>query len=209
MSHVTCDLSPVTIIRLNLLDKLILQLSKMPRVGRRAAGRIAISLLSDKAKSAELLSALDMAMQKINPCKVCGCLSERDLCEYCADAGRGGALAIVRDFSDVLVLEKAGVFHGRYHIIGGLLSGVNGITPDDLNIWNIADRIQGENVAEVIFALPNTMEGKTTQSYIVTKLVGMDGVRFSELASGVPMGGDLDYIDDGTLTLAMSNRKTI
>ena len=195
---------------MTILDKLILQLSKMPRVGRRAAGRIAISLLSDKARSAELLSALDLAMHKINPCKVCGCLSENELCEYCADATRGGTMAIVRDFSDVLVLEKSGVYHGRYHIIGGLLSGANGITPDDLNIWNIADRIRDEGIGEVIFALPNTMEGKTTQSYIMSKLAGASsGVRFSELASGVPMGGDLDYIDDGTLTLAFGGRKQI
>ena len=198
---------------LSILDKLILQLSKMPRIGRRAAGRIAISLLSDKIRSAELLLALDLAMNKINPCKICGCLSESELCEYCADATRGGTLAIVRDFSDVLVLEKSGVFHGRYHIIGGLLSGANGITPDDLNIWNIAERIQAEGVVEIIFVLPNTMEGKTTQSYIMSKLVGAENVdtsvRFSELASGVPMGGDLDYIDDGTLTLAFGGRKQI
>jgi len=193
---------------MKLLDNLILQLSKMPRVGRRAAGRIAISLLSDKVRASELLSALDLAMHKINPCKICGCLCENEICEYCADGARGGTLVIVREFSDVLVLEKAGVFHGRYHIIGGLLSGASGITPNDLNIWNIEGRIRAEDISEVIFALPNTMEGKTTQSYIVSKLSG-SGTKFSELASGVPMGGDLDYIDDGTLTLAFGGRKQI
>ena len=190
------------------LDNLVLQLSKMPRVGRRAAGRIAISLLSNNVWASELLSALDFAIHNIKPCKICGCLSENEICEYCADSARAGTLVIVRDFSDVLVLEKAGVYHGRYHIIGALLSGVNGITPNDLNIWNIADRIAGEDVGEVIFALPNTIDGKTTQGYIISKLFGVS-VKFSELASGVPMGGDLDYIDDGTLTLAFGGRKTL
>ena len=200
----------ITIITIKMitLDKLILQLSKMPRVSRRAAGRMAISLLSDRVRANELLSALDTAIQKVGQCKICNSLAEGDVCEYCIDAGRTGTLCVVRDFSDVLVMEKAGVFRGRYHVIGGLLSGANGITPEDLHIWNIGDRVRDEGIAEIVFALPNTMEGKTTQSYIVAKLEGVE-VLFSELASGVPMGGDLDYIDDGTLSIAFGGRKKI
>ena len=196
-------------IQMMLLDKLVLQFSKLPRVGRRAAHRIAIMLLQDKTgRAADLAATLLAAVQKIKPCGVCGALTENEVCEYCADGGRAGMICIVRDFADVSVLEKAGVYHGRYHIIGGLLSGANGITPDDLNIGTISARMKDENVSEVIFALPNTLEGKTTQSYIAARLAD-EKVVFSELASGVPMGGDLDYIDDGTLTLAFGGRKRI
>ncbi|MDR1071959.1 MAG: recombination mediator RecR [Rickettsiales bacterium] len=193
-----------------LLDKLILQFSKLPRIGRRAASRIAVALLEDKTGlGRELANAIATAVEKVRPCPVCGCLAEGGLCDYCGDGGRAnGQLCVVRDFADVSVLEKAGIFHGRYHIIGGLLSGANGITPEDLRISNLPERIRSEGVTEIIFALPNTMEGKTTEQYVASKLSGA-GAAFSELASGVPMGGDLDYIDDGTLALAFGDRKVL
>lgn len=192
------------------IEKLIKQFAKLPRVGTRAATRIVIGLLQDKTGRAEsLANALMDAAQSIHPCPICGMLTDADKCEYCADISRkNGQLCIVRDLSDVLVLEKSGVFHGRYHVLGGNLSGVNGITPDDLNIANIADRINDENIEEIIFALPNTVEGKTTQQYIISSINNLS-VSFSELASGVPLGGDLDYIDDGTLTLAFGGRKKL
>ena len=118
-------------------------------------------------------------------------------------------MCIVRDLSDVWTLEKSSVFHGRYHIIGGLLSGASGILPQDLNIKNLSSRIGDENITEIIFALPNTVEGKTTQHYIMSTLADIENVTFTELASGVPLGGDLDYIDDGTLTLAFGGRKSL
>ena len=192
-----------------LLDKLILQFSKLPRIGKRAAGRMVVGLLSDKAgRGKELAGTLLDALDRIRPCSVCGCLTENDVCDYCKDPGRTGQLCVVRDFSDVLVLEKSGVFHGRYHIIGGLLSGANGITPDDLFIKNLPDRIKNENISEIIFALPNTLEGKTTQGYISAGVQAHE-VALYELASGVPMGGDLDYIDDGTLALAFGDKKRL
>lgn len=192
------------------IEKLIKQFAKLPRVGNRAATRIVIGLLQDKTGRAELLAnTLLDAAHSIRPCSVCGMLTDGEFCEYCMDeTRRNGQLCIVRDLSDVLVLEKSGVFHGRYHVLGGNLSGVNGITPEDLNISNIPQRIQDENINEIIFALPNTVEGKTTQQYIISS-VGKDTVLYSELASGVPLGGDLDYIDDGTLTLAFGGRKKL
>ena len=192
------------------IEKLIKQFAKLPRVGTRAATRIVIGLLQDKTGRAEALanSLLD-ASKSIHQCSVCGMLTDGDVCEYCLDTSRkNGQLCIVRDFADVLVLEKSGVFHGRYHVLGGNLSGVNGITPDDLNIANIPNRIKEENIEEIIFALPNTVEGKTTQQYIISS-IGNEQVAFTELASGVPLGGDLDYIDDGTLTLAFGGRKKL
>ena len=192
------------------IEKLIKQFAKLPRVGTRAATRIVIGLLQDKTgKAVNLANSLMDAANTIRPCNVCGMLTDMDVCEYCNDPSRkNGQLCIVRDLSDVLVLEKSGVFHGRYHVLGGNLSGVDGITPDDLNIANIPSRIEKEEIKEIIFALPNTVEGKTTQQYIMSS-VGNEAVVFSELASGVPLGGDLDYIDDGTLTLAFGGRKKL
>ena len=122
---------------------------------------------------------------------------------------QNGQLCVVRDLSDVWVLEKSSVFHGRYHIIGGLLSGASGVLPQDLNISNLAQRIENEKITEIIFALPNTVEGKTTQHYIMSVIGEGVSVKFTELASGVPLGGDLDYLDDGTLTLAFGGRKSL
>ncbi len=192
------------------IEKLIKQFAKLPRVGTRAATRIVIALLQDKTgKSESLANALLDAAEHIHPCPNCGVLTDSKICEYCSDTARqNGELCIVRDLSDVLVLEKSGIFRGRYHVLGGMLSGVDGITPSDLNIANIVSRIEKEKINEIIFALPNTVEGKTTQQYIISTINTPD-ISFSELASGVPLGGDLDYIDDGTLTLAFGGRKKL
>ena len=192
------------------IEKLIKQFAKLPRVGTRAATRIVIGWLQDKTGRAEsLANALLDASKSIRPCHKCGVLTDGEICEYCSDdARKNGQLCIVRDLSDVLVLEKSGVFHGRYHVLGALLSGVNGVTPDDLNIASLSSRIENEGIKEIIFALPNTVEGKTTQQYIISA-IGNNEITFSELASGVPLGGDLDYIDDGTLTLAFGGRKKL
>lgn len=195
------------------IEKLIKLFAKLPRVGTRGGQRIALHLLQDKTGRASAISAaLIDATENIAPCPNCGVLTDRaaDMCEYCRDAMRAnGQLCIVRDLSDVWTLEKSSVFHGRYHIIGGLLSGASGILPQDLNISNLGRRISDEGIHEIIFALPNTVEGKTTQHYIMSALGDATSVTFTELASGVPLGGDLDYLDDGTLTLAFGGRKSL
>lgn len=195
------------------IEKLIKQFARLPRLGARAAQRIVLALLQDKTGRAEsLANALLDAAHTIRPCPICGVLTDVDAgaCEFCRDASRAnGQLCIVRDLSDVWTLEKSAVFHGRYHILGGLLSGASGTMPDDLNIVNLPARIKNESISEVIFALPNTVEGKTTQHYVMS-VIGTDATpRFSELASGVPLGGDLDYLDDGTLSLAFGGRKEL
>ena len=195
------------------IEKLIKLFAKLPRVGTRGGQRIALALLQDKTGRANALaSAIVDAVENIAPCATCGVLTDRGAvgCEFCRDASRAnGQLCIVRDLSDVWTLEKSSVFHGRDHIIGGLLSGASGVLPQDLNIANLPARITDENISEIIFALPNTVEGKTTQHYIMSTIGNIDGVAFSELASGVPLGGDLDYLDDGTLTLAFGGRKSL
>lgn len=194
------------------IEKLVKIFAKLPRVGNRAARRIVLELLQDKTGRIEkMMDALSDARENIHACPTCGVLTDCAFqqCEYCRDMARAnGMICIVRDLSDVWTLEKSGVFNGRYHILGGLLSGMAGITPDDLNIEKLPRRILDENISEVIFALPNTVEGKTTQQYIISA-IGNAGVQFTELASGVPLGGDLDYIDDGTLSLAFGGRRTI
>lgn len=195
------------------IEKLIKLFAKLPRVGSRGGQRIALCLLQDKTGRADALAAAILdASQNIAPCPRCGVLTDRGVatCEFCRDVSRAnGQLCIVRDLSDVWTLEKSSVFHGRYHIIGGLLSGASGILPQDLNISTLPARISDEKITEIIFALPNTVEGKTTQHYIMSTISDVSGVVFSELASGVPLGGDLDYLDDGTLTLAFGGRKSL
>ncbi len=195
------------------IEKLIKLFAKLPRVGTRGGQRIALCLLQDKTGRANALaSAIIDASENIAPCPRCGVLTDRGagVCEYCRDASRAnGQLCIVRDLADVWTLEKSSVFHGRYHIIGGLLSGASGVLPQDLNINTLTGRISDEKITEVIFALPNTVEGKTTQHYIISVIGETDGVSYSELASGVPLGGDLDYLDEGTLTLAFGGRKSL
>lgn len=194
---------------MNKIEKLIKQFAKLPRVGGRGATRIVLALLQDKTvRAGALAAAIADVAASVRPCPICGCLTENEVCEFCADSNRAnGQLCVVRDLSDVWTLEKSGVFRGRYHIIGGVLSGIGGVTPDDLNIVTLGQRISDENITEIIFALPNTVEGKTTQNYIIS--VCNAPVNFTELASGVPLGGDLDYIDDGTLSIAFGGRKVI
>lgn len=195
------------------IEKLIKLFAKLPRVGNRGGQRIALALLQDKTgRGNALATAIVDAVENVAPCPNCGVLTDRGVgrCEFCRDAARAnGQLCIVRDLSDVWTLEKSSVFHGRYHIIGGLLSGASGVLPQDLNINNLTSRIADEGIKEIIFALPNTVEGKTTQHYIISVIGNADNVVFTELASGVPLGGELDYIDDGTLTLAFGGRKSL
>lgn len=193
------------------IEKLVKIFARLPRVGNRAATRIVLSLLSDKTGKANMLAeTLTDVYSTIRPCPNCGVLTDGDICEFCHDVNRNnGTLCIVRDMSDVWTFEKSAVFHGRYHIIGGVLSGVNGITPNDLNIKTLPTRIKDENISEIIFALPNTIEGKTTANYIMSVMGDDTNITFTELASGVPLGGDLDYIDDGTLSLAFGGRKKL
>ncbi len=193
------------------IEKLIKQFARLPRVGNRAATRIVLALLADKSgRATQLAETLNQVADEIHPCPNCGVLTDGEICEFCRDTSRkNGTLCIVRDMADVWTFEKSGVFHGSYHIIGGVLSGVNGITPGDLNVKNLPGRIENEKITEVIFALPNTIEGKTTANYIMASLGNDKNITFTELASGVPLGGELDYIDDGTLTLAFGGRKKL
>ncbi len=164
------------------IEKLIKMFARLPRVGNRAATRIVLALLTDKTGRANALAEnLADTSATIHPCQNCGVLTDNDTCEFCNDVSReNGTLCIVRDMADVWTFEKSSVFHGRYHIIGGVLSGVTGTTPADLNIQKLPQRIRDEKITEIIFALPNTVEGKTTANYIMSVIGDNDNITFTE-----------------------------
>lgn len=199
------------------LDQLIRALASLPGLGPRSARRIALHLLSRRTTTLNQLSdALKIAAEKINPCSVCGNLDMTDPCRICASPNRVDTqICVVAGVSDLWAIERTGAFRGRYHILGGLLSALDGIRPDDLSLNTLVRRIEesrvgesgvGESgVEEIILALSATVDGQATSHYI-TDLVAASGVRVSRLAHGIPVGGDLDYLDDGTIATALKSR---
>jgi recombination protein RecR len=156
----------------------------------------------------EPLGALMQAVAKgARDCRACGNISTNDLCPICADPTRAtGEICVVEDVADLWAMERSGGFRGRYHVLGGTLSALDAVGPDDLRLPDLFDRIPAEGVAEVILALNATVEGQTTAHYIAD-LLADSGVRLTSLAQGVPIGGELDYLDDGTISAALRARK--
>jgi recombination protein RecR len=156
-----------------------------------------------------LSQAMAAAAESIRTCSICGNLDTRDPCGICADSRRDPAvICVVEDVADLWALERTGAFRGRYHVLGGVLSALDGVGPDDLNIAALVGRARGADVQEVILATSVTVDGQTTAHYIVDRLAGC-GVRISGIAHGVPVGGELDYLDDGTLSQALKARRTL
>ncbi len=189
------------------LDRLIQLLAKLPGLGPRSARRAALQLLKRRESLMEPLAvALADAAKAVHPCSVCGNLDTVDPCAICADVRRDGSmLCVVEDVADLWAMERAHAFKGRYHILGGTLSALDGIGPGELRIDQLVARVGDENIREVILAMNATVEGQTTAHYIIDRLTPT-GVAITRLAHGVPVGGELDYLDDGTLTAAMSQR---
>ena len=156
----------------------------------------------------EPLGALMQAVaQGARDCRACGNISTNDLCPICADPDRAtGEICVVEDVADLWAMERSGGFRGRYHVLGGTLSALDAVGPEDLRLHDLFDRIRAEGVAEVILALNATVEGQTTAHYIAD-LLADSGVRLTSLAQGVPIGGELDYLDDGTISAALRARK--
>jgi recombination protein RecR len=187
------------------LDTLIQLLAKLPGLGPRSARRAALYLLKRRESVLEpLASAMAKAAAAIRPCPECGNLDTVSPCAICRDPERDSeTICVVEDLADLWALERTGAFHGRYHVLGGTLSALDGIGPDDLNIARLIARLEPGH--EVILALNATVEGQTTAHYIADRLAGA-GVTLSRLAHGVPIGGELDYLDDGTLSAAIRQR---
>lgn len=189
------------------LDNLIRALAALPGLGPRSARRIALHLLSRRATALDPLAhALKLAADQIKPCGICGNLDVTDPCRICQSPERAAAqICVVAGVSDLWAIERTGAYKGRYHILGGLLSALDGIRPDDLSIAALVDRVRNNDVQEIIMALSATVDGQATAHYIADRLNGAN-VKISRLAHGIPVGGDLDYLDDGTIATALKSR---
>jgi recombination protein RecR len=189
------------------IERLIQLLAKVPGLGPRSARRAALHLIKKKEQLLQPLSAaMAEAVDKVRVCSVCGNVDTTDPCTVCSDPRRDTAtLIVVEDVSDLWALERAGAMNARFHVLGGTLSPLDGIGPDDLNIAGLVSRIAAGGVAEVILAVNATVEGQTTAHYITDQLDGL-GVKVTRLAHGVPVGGELDYLDEGTLAAALKAR---
>ncbi|MGI3900474.1 MAG: recombination mediator RecR [Janthinobacterium lividum] len=189
------------------IERLIQLLARLPGYGPRSARRAALHLMR---KREELLSpladALRVAKERIVTCESCGSVDTRSPCSICADTRRDGAqLVIVETVGDLWALERAGVVKGRYHVLGGTLSPLDGVGPADLNLQGLVSRVAEGEVREVIVAVNATVDGQTTAHY-VTDMLSHLGIRVTRLAHGVPVGGELDYLDEGTLAAAIRSR---
>ena len=192
------------------LDRLMQLLARIPGLGPRSARRAALHLLRKReALLVPLADALTRAATNVRRCGVCGNLDSADPCAICRDERRDPSiLCVVEDVADLWALERAGAYRGRYHVLGGTLSALDGVNPDDLAIPGLLTRAKSEEVREVILATNATVEGQTTAHYIADRLVGTD-VKVTALAHGMTMGGELDYLDDGTLGWAVKSRRPI
>ena len=190
--------------------RLIELISRLPGLGPRSARRVALFLLKRRDTLLKpLADALAEAGEKIERCKVCGNFDTVQPCAVCQAGGRDDALVcVVEDVPDLWALERGGAFRGRYHVLGGVLSAIDGITPDDLNIPSLVTRVDAGGIREAILALNATVDGQTTAHYVAELLEGK-GVSVTRLAHGVPVGGELDHLDDGTLAAALRSRRDI
>ena len=188
------------------IERLIALLSKLPGLGPRSARRAALTLLKRKD---QLLDPLALAMAdasaKVKTCSSCGSLDTRDPCAVCSDPNRdAGLICVVEEVGALWALERAGAYSGRYHVLGGLLSALDGRGPESLRVESLVERARATR--EVILALPATVDGQTTAHYIADRMAGT-GAAVTMLARGVPVGGELDWLDDGTIAQAMRARR--
>jgi recombination protein RecR len=192
------------------IERLIQLLGRLPGLGPRSARRVALHLLKKREALMQPLSAaLADAASAIRPCSTCGNLDTTDPCSICADPRRDpGLICVVEDVGDLWAMERGRIFSGHYHVLGGTLSALDGIGPDELNIAALLRRIRGGGVREVIVATNATVDGQTTAYYLAERL-GDSNVPLSRLAHGVPVGGELDWLDDGTLATALKARRAL
>jgi recombination protein RecR len=193
---------------MNALERLIQLLAKLPGLGPRSARRAALFLLRRReALMVPLAEALAAAAREVRPCAICGNLDATDPCAICADARRdAGAICVVEQVADLWALERSGAYRGRYHVLGGTLSALDGVGPDQLAVAGLLRRAAAPEAREVILALGATVDGQTTAHYLTDRLAGLP-LTVTRLAHGVPVGGELDYLDDGTLAAALKARR--
>jgi recombination protein RecR len=189
------------------IERLIQLLARLPGLGPRSGRRAALHLIRKREALLEpLAEAMRVAAERIVTCSICGSVDSRDPCTICADPQRDpSTIVVVETVGDLWALERAGALRARYHVLGGVLSPLDGVGPSDLNLASLVDRVAAGGVGEVILAVNATVDGQTTAHYIVDLLADRP-VKVTRLAHGVPVGGELDYLDDGTLAAAMRQR---
>ncbi len=190
------------------IEALVALLAKVPGLGPRSARRAALQLLKRKDQlMLPLAAALAEAAEKVKPCANCGALDTSDPCALCSAPDRDdGGICVVAEVGDVWALERAGAFKGRYHVLGGVLSALDGVRPEHLRVARLLERVAAGGVREVILALAATVDGQTTAHYLAERLQPL-GVATTRLSHGVPVGGELDLLDDGTLFAALQSRR--
>jgi len=189
---------------------LIKQIARLPGIGEKTAERLALHMLRSSRKEAqELAQSIVEVKEKVRLCSRCFGLSDGELCKICADSTRDGSvLCVVEQPADMVAVEKSGAFRGMYHILSGALSPMNGIGPDDIRINELLSKVESRQVSEVILATSTNVEGESTAAYIAQRLEN-HAVKVTRIASGVPMGGDLKYVDQVTLKKAMEARHDV
>ncbi len=192
------------------IERLIQQLAKLPGLGPRSARRVTLHLLKRRdALLVPLVAALSAAAERVRPCSACGNLDVTDPCAVCIDPRRDKSqICVVEDVADLWALDRAGVYRGLYQVLGGTLSALDGTGPEDLNIPRLVARAREPDVREVVLATSATVDGQTTAHYIGDRLADC-GVTVTRLAQGVPVGGELEYLDDGTLAAAFKSRREV
>ena len=192
------------------IETLVKHMAKLPSLGARSARRIVLHLLN-KRESAflPLIDALKNVATNIKICEICGNFDTINPCPICSSSARDDSLiCVVRDVADLWAMERVSLFKGKYHVLGGVLSAMEGIVPEDLNIETLENRIKTGNVKELVLALPATIDGQITSHYLVSRFKDR-GVNITTLAQGIPMGAELDYMDEGTIQLALNSRKSL
>jgi recombination protein RecR len=192
------------------VERLIALMARLPGLGPRSARRAALAMIRRRAALLEPLAEVMAAVAaRVRECSVCGNIATGTLCPICADARRTTTeICVVETVADLWAMERGGAFRGRYHVLGGVLSALDGVTPEALRVPDLVARVRAEGAVEVILALNATIDGQTTAHYVAEELAPT-GVRVTSLAQGVPIGGELDYLDDGTISAALRARRRL
>ncbi len=192
------------------IEKLTKIIAKLPALGSRSARRIVLQLLKKKETTMlPLIAALQEVADNVKKCPVCGNFDTAEPCSVCRDSARDReTVCVVQDVADLWAMERVGLYRGQYHVLGGILSALDGVTPDDLNIEGLFSRLSDGTIKEIILALPATIDGQITAHYLLSRLKEFP-VKVTTLAQGIPLGAELDYMDDGTIQLALSARKEL
>ena len=192
------------------IEKLTKIIAKLPALGTRSARRIVLQLLKKKETALlPLITALQEVADNVKKCPICGNFDTQEPCSVCQDTTRDKeTVCVVQDVADLWAMERVGLYRGQYHVLGGILSALDGVTPDDLNIEGLFAGLPSGVIKEVILALPATIDGQITAHYLLSRLKEFP-VKVTTLAQGIPLGAELDYMDDGTIQLALSARKEL